>query len=543
MSTNFDVTTGRERFISLAIAKHGDVLDYTEVIFKNNTEKVTIICPVHGAFKQSPRVHLRSKNPCPRCAREMVAQKLSMTTREFIEKAVEVYGNKFDYSKAKYTRSNEKVIIICPIHGEFEQTPNGHLTSKFGCEQCAMEARGELHKLTTSEFIARAKLVHGDVYTYEHTVYGKNVFDPVIITCPKHGDVEVVPNKFIHAGRGCPRCGEEKGQGGSPPMSLEEFKVKAQLLHGDKYDYSQAVYTNSKTPVEILCPDHGSFYQQPNNHLSGSGCLTCSLQNTRPEKELYEFLSSLGVSFTVNDRTLIAPYELDFYLPDHKLAIEVNGVYWHSAKFKSKDYHWQKEKRCRDVGVNLLQFWDVEMGDLVLSMIAAKLGKLSRIGARKTKVVDLSPKEYKEFLSTNHLQGARNSKHKKGLVYKGELVSVMGISGNHIDRFASKQRYTVVGGFTKLLAAFDELPGELISFSANRYSDGSVYSGNSFKLVGETRYTLNYTDFSRIFPREKFQRHKLQDIRPEENVDDYLAARGIYALYGAGTRKWRLKVS
>lgn len=457
-----------EEFIKQALEKHGNKVDYSKVVYVNNSRRVKIICPEHGEFEQFPKVHLRSKNACPKCARKAVAEKLSMTTEQFIEKAREIHGDVYDYSKSVYVRSSRKITITCPLHGDFEMTPNNHLSGQ-KCRSCAFQEVSGNFRLTTGEFIARSRELHGDQYSYEKTVYGRNAHEKVVITCVSHGDFEQSPNKHLHSEHGCPRC----------------------------------------------------------------------LHKSKPQDALTEFISTLGVTFTENDREVIPPYELDICIPEFNIAIEVNGLYWHSSKFKDKNYHWNKEIACRKKGINLLQFWDIEIGDLVFSMIKSKLGMTERVYARKTKVVDLPREVYRGFLRDNHLQGEINSRVRKGLVYNGDLVSVMGMSRGHIDRYASKQGLTVVGGFSKLLNQFDD--EDIISFSSNRYSDGSVYAANGFTLEKENKHTLHYTDGSILYPRQKFQRHKLVGIQKGESVEEFLNKQGIYSIYGSGTKKWRLK--
>lgn len=132
----------REGFINRAIAKHGHKYDYSEVEYVNNTTPVKIICPIHGPFMQTPHNHLQGKHGrgCPMCA-----STVPNTTETFIKKARAVHGDKYDYSKVKFTRNKDKVTIICPIHGPFEQEANSHLQGH-GCPKCKADLfRGQKH--------------------------------------------------------------------------------------------------------------------------------------------------------------------------------------------------------------------------------------------------------------------------------------------------------------------------------------------------------------------------------------------------------------
>ena len=126
-----------------------------------------------------------------------------MTTEEFIEKAKEIHKNKYDYSKVEYVNTTTPVTIICPIHGEFQQRPTDHLKG-YGCKRCAAIKANESRKLTTEEFIRRARKVHGDKYDYSKTNYVNNN-TKVTIICPIHGEFYQLPYNHLR-GKGCRKC-------------------------------------------------------------------------------------------------------------------------------------------------------------------------------------------------------------------------------------------------------------------------------------------------------------------------------------------------
>ena len=136
--------------------------------------------------------HLRGQG-CPKCA----GTKKS-STKEFIEKARKVHGDKYDYSKVEYINNKTKVCIICPEHGEFWQTPNCHLSGD-GCAKCSKK-----HKYTTEEWIEEAKKVHGNKYDYSKVNY-INSQTKVCIICPEHGEFWQKPDRHL-LGQGCPIC-------------------------------------------------------------------------------------------------------------------------------------------------------------------------------------------------------------------------------------------------------------------------------------------------------------------------------------------------
>jgi hypothetical protein len=191
-------------------------------------------------------------------------------TEEFIKKAILIHGDKYDYSNVKYTKSREKVVILCPEHGEFLQTPNNHLQGK-GCKKCV---KGRLS--STEKFVKKAVLIHHDKYNY-HKVDYINCKIKVVINCKKHGDFLQTPDNHLK-GKGCAECGKMSSSI-KQRSNKEDFVKKAILIHGESYDYSNINYINSKEKVVIICKVHGEFLQKPESHLAGSGCNNCGNLN------------------------------------------------------------------------------------------------------------------------------------------------------------------------------------------------------------------------------------------------------------------------
>ena len=190
-----------KEFIKKAIQKHGDIYDYSKVEYKKAIEKVIIICQKHGEFEQTPDSHLQGRG-CNKCGIEKRAANRRSSTDEFINKAQEIHGYKYDYSKVEYVNSQINVIITCKDHGDFEQTPSGHLVG--GCLKCSINFRGTLRRKTTEQFIKEAKQKQGDKYDYSKVDYN-NTHENVIIVCNSHGEFQQTPNSHLR-GAGCPMC-------------------------------------------------------------------------------------------------------------------------------------------------------------------------------------------------------------------------------------------------------------------------------------------------------------------------------------------------
>ena len=248
-----------EGFVNKAIDVHGDKYDYSRVDYKNISTKVCIVCPDHREFFQTPSDHLAGRG-CPKCGGNS-----KLTIEEFVKKAREIHSNKYDYSKVKYKSNKEKVCIICKEsgHGEFYQVPYSHLKGR-GCPKCGGKAR-----LTAEEFVKKAIEKHGDRFDYSRVDY-KNAATKVCIICKENGHREFFQTPSDHLGGiGCPKCS------GNSKLTIEEFVKKAREIHSNKYDYSKVKYKNSYTLVEIFCKIHGYFSQTPNSHLKGRGCPKC----------------------------------------------------------------------------------------------------------------------------------------------------------------------------------------------------------------------------------------------------------------------------
>ena len=258
-----------EEFIARAKQVHGDKYDYSLVKYVNAHTKIKIICQVHGVFEQTPDGHL--KHGCSQCSGNA-----KMNTALFIEKAKRVHGNKYDYSKVVYENTSTKVCIICPEHGEFWQKPNGHLNGA-GCSKCSKNS-----KITFEDFIKKAKEIHGDKYDYSKVNY-VNVTTKVCIICQEHGEFWQTPSQHL-SGYGCKKCGYKQVWEKRGRTTTEDFIKRAREVHGNKFDYSKTVYKDTKTEVCIICPEHGEFWQKANNHLNGNGCPLCNHGLTKQYK-------------------------------------------------------------------------------------------------------------------------------------------------------------------------------------------------------------------------------------------------------------------
>lgn len=171
---------------------HGDRYDYSMVEYKTTREKVVIICKEHGEFLQTPNSHLNGRG-CPDCYGNK-----HKDTNKCIEDFKKAHGGTYDYSKVIYVNASTKVEIICKKHGQFTQTPKGHLNGN-GCPDCYGNKKKD-----TNTCIEDFKMVHGDTYGYSKVDY-TNCSTKVEIMCKKHGVFLQMPFSHLR-GNGCPKC-------------------------------------------------------------------------------------------------------------------------------------------------------------------------------------------------------------------------------------------------------------------------------------------------------------------------------------------------
>ncbi|MBP1325055.1 very-short-patch-repair endonuclease [Leucobacter exalbidus] len=329
-----------EEWIVQARGVRGEMFDYSKVVYINVDSPVTIICRVHGEFNQTPWVHLHCTHGCPRCGVDAMAQASRLGNDEFVSRAREVHGNMYDYSKVMYQGLGYSVTIICSEHGEFSQNAGNHLGGH-ACARCA-----GLYNWSTPEWIAVVREVHGDLYDYSETVY-VNSTTMVTIICREHGAFRQVAKDHVK-GVGCARCG------GGIPHSSDEWIVRARITHGNRYDYSLVIYVNQATNVIIICRKHGKFSQNPRGHAEeGSGCKRCSV--SRGEYRVAEALENLGIEFeqewAFETRKDAGRRRFDFLLPERRVLIEFDGaqhfrpVFWnHSITVEQAEVAFEKVK-------------------------------------------------------------------------------------------------------------------------------------------------------------------------------------------------------
>ena len=312
-------------------------------------------------------------------------------------------------------------------------------------------------------------------------------------------------------------------------------------------DYIEKNFIKNKTfMIEDLCYFYGFSYSFANK-LKGKfniKYINSTGKNNKTEKEIAELFNNP----IMNSRQIISPLELDLYSKENKLAIEYNGLMWHSYgkseysmfnnyKEENKKKHLNKTILCEEKGIQLYHIFENEWlnkdkKDIWISMIKDKQGLNKKIGARKCIIKEVQNKEAKEFIDNNHMQGYINASIKIGLYYDDILYSIMTFGKSRYNknieyeliRFCTKKGYTVQGGGSRILKYFEKTykPKSLISYANRRWSMGNFYIKSGFTFIKDT--IPNYFYFlpkeNILWSRNKFQKHKLSNILKNFNKED-----------------------
>ncbi len=352
-------------------------------------------------------------------------------------------------------------------------------------------------------------------------------------------------------------------------------KRKNRQIKWAKYGFDIEYCGSNELIVKNCCKKHhdakmtvGTFF----NRIKQNICL-CTICNplekgpsSYQEIEIAEFLDAHNIKYIMHDRTLIHPYELDFYIPDYNLAIECNGIYWHSeAAGTEKNYHQYKSILCEQHGVQLMHIWEDDLKqnkEKILDILKIKLHLVNnRIFARKCQIKEIDSKISREFIEANHLQGNVNASVRLGLFYNDELVSVMTFGqlrkslGSksakgiyELYRFCSLRGHLVIGAAGKLLNYFKEHFewSEIISYAKYDISSGNLYEQLGFVYNGLTAPNYYWVNRTKGYRENRFNYRKSEllklfdDANSEKTEVEIMYNHGFYRCFDSGNKKYIL---
>jgi hypothetical protein len=362
--------------------------DYSKVEYKGMTEKVEIVCLVHGSFWQLPSDHIR-QHGCGKCKGDQCRERRTVSLEDMLAKFEEIHEGKYTYPEIEsyYVDGSTSIKIKCETHGIFVKEAHSHLY--YGCPKCgkasaADKLRGREkpnQRTTTEEYIAKANAKHDFRYEYDKTVYVKSKDTTIIVTCKKHGDFEISPKSHL-TGWGCKTCSRlEMGERFS--LKVPELVEKLNLIHDFKYDYSKVELCGDikNIPITVICPDHGEFSILVGKHYK-YGCPVCEKENpkiknncVKGSKPANAWLDSLGLDLVREFRLpekRIRP--VDGYCIETNTIYQFHGDYFHGnpRKYDPSSFSTRHdmtfgelyEHSCRmdqeiiDFGYNLVVMWE-----------------------------------------------------------------------------------------------------------------------------------------------------------------------------------------
>lgn len=248
-----------EEWIIIANETFNNKYKYNKIFKKEKYYFFEIICETHGTFEKKIQNHILKKQGCPLCTKPS-----KLTNELFIKKAIEIHGDKYDYSQVEYKDYGTNINITCKKHGTFKQSPSNHLQGQ-NCPICSNR-----HKFTNEIFIEKAQKIHGNKYDYSEINY-INSHTEIKILCKEHGYFNQMPLNHLK-GNQCYKCS-------NIVKTNDDFITKANTIHKNIYDYNKTCYNSTREKVIITCKIHGDFEQVPNDHLNGNGCQKCSMGN------------------------------------------------------------------------------------------------------------------------------------------------------------------------------------------------------------------------------------------------------------------------
>lgn len=461
------------------------------------------------------------------------------TNEEVVSKLTEKYGDEYDYSEVEYVNNHTPIWLThkcgCRFQRDFK-----HLMRGQGCPDCNPNKNTPY---TNGQFIEKMKYINPDIDCSEVNYAGSHT--DIKVRCLICGHEWVTQPTNLLSKRGCPICANKRKNLERNNVCRENIAERVREIYGDEIEYVDG-YTTMKQPAIFRCKKHGEFEKHVGHLIyNGQGCPKCHRNVSKQEEEVYSFIKEMFPDALQSSRDIIDG-ELDIFIPSKNIAVEYNGLYWHSDKFLEKNYHLEKTRQCEERSIRLIHIFEDEWNDrkeIVKSKLKSILGKDNSpvIYARKCSVKAIAKETAGELLNKYHIQGFANATVHYGLEYQNEIVAVMSFTEKKDDewelvRFAGK--YRIIGGAGKLLNHFiDEYHPVLIkSFADRRWSSplSNVYERLGFTLDGFTDPDYRYLVNNERKHKFAFRKNKLNKkyglplTMTEREMTDALGFRRIY---------------
>lgn len=357
----------------------------------------------------------------------------------------------------------------------------------------------------------------------------------------------------------------------SKNLSIKNMRERIKRIEEVNLDIEIKSSDFKKGEIEIFCnkcSDKSKFsYSFFNKRvkIGETPCLVCNpplYSESRGEQELYDFISEIYDGKIIrHDRKVLGGKEIDIYLPDLNIAFEFEGTYWHSEIFKNKNENLNKKNLIQEKGIKTFNVWEDNWHykkEIIKSRILNVFEKSEIIFARKCEIKEISPKEEKEFMEENHIQGYVPSKVKIGLFFEKNLVSVMTFGSNRkslgnkskegeyeLLRFSNKLGISVLGGASKIYSYFIKKysPLKVISYQDNSWNTGDLYKNLGFTQIEKAKPNYFWCKGNIRFHRFNFRKDKLvkEGFDPNKTEYEIMSERKYYRLWDFGNLKWEWK--
>lgn len=467
-------------------------------VFTGTSYKAIWICEKGHIWTAAVADRTKRGRGCPYCANKKVLPGFNDLATTHPELAKQ-WSNKNMLPPTQVTHGhNKKVWWIGECGHEWEASPEKRTRPKnpTGCSVCdgksvqtGVNDLATLYPALAIQWSSKNHTNPQKVSGQTHTKYWW--------VCEKGHEWEASPHARVRANSGCPICSHRLNR--NPVEILTELNPSIVSEYLGPVSGNFRIKAKSNWKCAVCGHKWAAMFD---NRMYGSGCPKCANRFSKMEQDVADTVRLLGVSVVSPDRAAIKPLELDIHIPSHNLAIEFNGVYWHSeATGKDKDYHANKTRLCAEKGIRLLHIWEDEWlrnPELVQRMIARKLGKSAevRVPARKTTIISLTKDEALPFLNEHHIQGFTSGTYYLGLRNGDELVAVMVLKRTkqelRLERYATS--CIVQGGFGKLIAWIQRTLDfeKIITFADLCVSDGGLYENNGWTRDGELAPDYRY---------------------------------------------------
>lgn len=424
----------------------------------------------------------KSGNYSKYCSQKCVANSPETTAKK-LKTNIKKYGSEEAYREASAKKLKNISMEKYGVENLFQSQ-----IVKEKSKETMQKKYGVSHPSESTDILIKRKQTMVDRYGVEHALQSPDSKNKFIKTMRERFGVEYALQSDAVQEQMRKKFAEQYGVVHHTQIPISDASIS--LLNDS--DWLRKAHHDERKTLNYISEYLGVDKTTVSRYMEKHGIEVKYYSNSLPERDIVDFLNSLGFSVETNVRNVISPLELDIYIPSNKLAIEYCGLFWHSDLRKPKTYHQDKYEQCKHLGIRLLTIFEnewIENPDRIKTKIAHILNVNSKdtVYARKTKVIELNNEQKKNFFNENHIQGNGPSSINYGLVYNDNVVAAIGFikqsDGSFIlNRYATSNK--VVGGFTKLLTYFENKYNypTIISFADLRWSDGNMYEVCGFEL-------------------------------------------------------------